>query len=274
MSIPSMTQRNNADELGELHVIFTAAAHLFAISHAAVEQMVTLPAIVRVPNAHPAVRGVISLRGAVLGLVDLRLAIGQPSARDDQDALLVALAGYHRDHKGWLAELEGAVAAGARFRGETSAAACPFGRFLAAQAAAGTIASRATANFDRPHAELHTAGAEIDGLVARGDVAGAKARVERLRNTTMSRIDRLFADAADLARETHRDIALVLRQVGRSPLAVQVDTVETVDHLVAADGPELDGLSSGGLVSSIAKDAGGRLVTVLDPSQLFGLVAA
>ncbi|PKN57986.1 MAG: hypothetical protein CVU56_07910 [Deltaproteobacteria bacterium HGW-Deltaproteobacteria-14] len=273
MTIPTMTQRNNADELGELHVIFTAAAHLFAVSHAAVEQMVTLPAIVRVPNTHPAVRGVINLRGAVIGLVDLRLAIGQRSVAADRDALLASLAGYASDHHAWLAELAAAVDAGARFHGETHAAGCPFGRFLEEQAAAGTIAHR-VGPFERPHTELHAAGAEVDQLVAHGDLAGARARVEGLRNTTMFRLDRLFADAAELAGETHRDIALVLRQAGNSPLAVQVDGVETVDHLVAADGPDLDGLNIGGLVSSIARDAGGRLVSVLDPSHIFRLVAA
>jgi len=266
-------QRDAADELGELHVLFTSASHLFAVTHEAVDQMVTLPEVVAVPNAHPAVRGVINLRGAVIGLVDLRRVIGQRSAEEDLAELVSSLTAYRHDHEMWLDALD-AAADGAPFAGEVQASACAFGRFLAEMASGRRAEGRLFNHFGRAHDELHRAGADVLQIAARGEREAASLQAGRLRRTTGSRLAAMFADVEQTLRAGRRDIALVLRQRGRAPLAVQVDAVETVDRLVPADGPDLDGLATGGLYAAIAKDAEDRLVTVLDPDRLFGLVAA
>lgn len=57
---------------------FTLAEATYGLPLGAVREIVGLPPITRVPNAPSTLRGVISLRGAVVPVVDLRAQLGLP----------------------------------------------------------------------------------------------------------------------------------------------------------------------------------------------------
>ena len=271
---PQAPTPRQSEGVADLHVIFTAGAHRYAVVHDIVEQMVTPPPEVRVPNCHPAVRGVINLRGNVIGLVDLRIIFGARTALEEQEEILATLAERERDHHEWLTDLTDCAASGHAFQGQKDPHQCAFGRWLNTYEASSQHVKNAVSSFNGPHQRLHAAAAAVDDAVRKGDLATAQELVERARRTDMARMSSLFADMQDVLRNTRRDIALVLRLPGHSPLAVLVDSVETVDTLTAAEGADWDGLHGGGLVASIARDRESRIITVIDPNHLFGVVGA
>jgi len=271
---PYSTPSRVGDAAGGLHVIFTAGGHRYAVVHDIVEQMVTPPPEVPVPNCHPAVRGVINLRGNVIGLVDLRVIFGSRTAHEEQEELLMTLAEHERQHHDWLDSVAAAAESGQPFHGQKDAQLCAFGRWLESFETSSQHLRNAVSSFNGPHRRLHAAAHEVDQAIRSGNLDGARDLVERIRRTDMSRLEALFADIQEVLRSTRRDIALVLRLEGHSPLAVLVDAVETVDTLTPAEGADWEGLHGGGLVAGIARDREQRILSVIEPHHLFGVVGA
>ena len=60
----------------ETWVTFVLGAETFALSVTAVSEIVRIGTITRVPDAPPAVRGIVNLRGRVIPVVDLRVRLG------------------------------------------------------------------------------------------------------------------------------------------------------------------------------------------------------
>ena len=87
----NVQERSSLDELDEgpgetrQFVIFTAGNEVFAIDMAPVQEIIRLPAVVRVPLAPPALDGLANLRGQVLPIVSLRRIFGF-GERDYDDA--------------------------------------------------------------------------------------------------------------------------------------------------------------------------------------------
>jgi purine-binding chemotaxis protein CheW len=60
-------------------VVFELASELFGVDIGAVESIIKMQAITRVPQSPEFVEGVINLRGKVLPVIDLRLRFGLPA---------------------------------------------------------------------------------------------------------------------------------------------------------------------------------------------------
>ena len=60
-------------------VVFELANELFGVDIGAVESIIKMQAITRVPQSPEFVEGVINLRGKVLPVIDLRLRFGLPA---------------------------------------------------------------------------------------------------------------------------------------------------------------------------------------------------
>lgn len=260
-------------ETTDLQVIFAAAGHRFSVPYGVVEQMVTPPAVVRVPNVHPAVRGVVNLRGVVLGMLDLRTLIGAPSAEDEAMALTAELDGYKHAHQEWLAELEAATMEGRPFTLTTDPTACVFGRWYKAYRPTNLQLQMLMARMDEPHRRIHALAEECQRMVRRGEVDEARALIARARERDFTRLQRLFDEASEALLGSRRDIALVLSCEGRTPLALVVDSVDAVAVLTPVSVAEQSGDTLGGLVASLATDRDGGLVAALDVEALY-LVAS
>lgn len=64
---------------GDLHLVtFRIGSELFGVPISAVQEIVRVPAIARIPQAPDFVEGVINLRGRVITVVDLRKRMNQP----------------------------------------------------------------------------------------------------------------------------------------------------------------------------------------------------
>lgn len=80
----------------ELHLVtFRVGAELFGVPISAVQEIVRVPAIARIPQSPSFVEGVINLRGRIITVVDMRKRLGKPplvaedGGRDRQSRILV-----------------------------------------------------------------------------------------------------------------------------------------------------------------------------------------
>lgn len=72
---------------------------IFGINVFKVQEVMTVPGMVKMPGAHPLVRGVADLRGGIVPIIDLGLALGEPP---DSRAGHVIVTEYNRSVQGFL----------------------------------------------------------------------------------------------------------------------------------------------------------------------------
>lgn len=258
-----------------LYVVFSAARHRFAVPYGVVEQMVMPPRQVRVPNTAHAVLGVINLRGNVLGLVCLRRLIGADDIVVENAALLAELNQRERDHVAWIAELEAATHERRPFKLTTDPHACAFGRWYDNYRASNEEVRALMERFDRPHQQIHAVAHEVTSLTRRGQHEEALALIARTRSRDLGRLMRLFSEVREVLGGWEREIAVVLRAEGRSPIALLVDAVESVSVLDTANTSEHSGeLGPGSICGKLATDANGLIVNLLAVDGLYESVAA
>jgi purine-binding chemotaxis protein CheW len=73
------------------HVVVRLGGGRFALPMAAVAEVGRLPGLTRVPGTPPWVPGVVNWRGRILGVLDLRLLLGVPTADGADETRLVVL---------------------------------------------------------------------------------------------------------------------------------------------------------------------------------------
>ena len=81
----------SAAPTGVSHVVFTLAREHYVVPASQVLAVFRLPALVRLPGAHPPVVGLTAWRGDVLTLLDVRSLVGAPPSALDDLALVVVL---------------------------------------------------------------------------------------------------------------------------------------------------------------------------------------
>ena len=85
----------------ELLLFHLHSRHLFALNVFKVKEVVKLPHLNIMPNAHPKVCGVTSIRGESIPVIDLRRAINLPECQRDEDCNLV-ITEYNRTVQAFL----------------------------------------------------------------------------------------------------------------------------------------------------------------------------
>jgi len=77
--------------LEEQVVVFELAKETYGLEIARVREIITVPNITRVPGTPSFVRGIINLRGKVIGVVDLRRKFGLPEAAHGEESRVVVV---------------------------------------------------------------------------------------------------------------------------------------------------------------------------------------
>lgn len=78
------------DEILQL-VTFRLGAEEFGVDIHALQEIIRMQTITRVPKAPPFVEGVINLRGQVIPVIDLRKRIGMPAATHDKSTRIMVV---------------------------------------------------------------------------------------------------------------------------------------------------------------------------------------
>ncbi len=246
-----------------LYVVFTAAGQRYAVRHEAVLEMVQPPKVVPLPGAGRGVLGLINLRGKVLGLVDFRIALGQPSAASELKQLLDDFDIYRKHHTDWVDELEASIREGRAFRLTTDPHACAFGRWFDNFSSDNVVLHEYLQAFDEPHQQIHALAKRVLARAESGDVEGALAEIAAARNGVLATMLNLFTDVKAAVTATHREIAIVMPGEG-APVAVLVDSVDSIEPLAQRDDAELGESAYHPLLAGIATDDEDELVLLVD----------
>ncbi|ALO43540.1 chemotaxis protein CheV [Pseudoalteromonas phenolica] len=99
-SVDQRTQLVGENRL-ELLLFHLHSRHLFALNVFKVKEVVKLPHLNIMPNAHPKVCGVTNIRGESIPVIDLRRAINLPECQRDDDCNLV-ITEYNRTVQAFL----------------------------------------------------------------------------------------------------------------------------------------------------------------------------
>jgi len=211
-------------------VIFQVRAGLYAVGSESVREIVILPKVVGIPNMPPEVRGVINLRGKVIQLIDLRVKLGLPSAKEELDELIQLLQDREQDHRNWLTELESCVVEHREFKMARNPHACKFGLWYDKYQSDNSLFKMVLKKMEKPHETIHAAADEVLQRAERGDKDGAMEMLAARRNGELAELAKLFEEGRGILREHHRELAMVLGR-GDKRSAVSIDLVEAVERI-------------------------------------------
>jgi purine-binding chemotaxis protein CheW len=254
-------------------VLLRLGSQLFGIDAMHVQEMVSTPAVQRVPQAPPHVRGVVNLRGQVLSLIDLRRRFGMRSQADELGELATLLGEREQDHVRWMTELEASVHERRRFSLTTDPHACAFGRWYDAFKTDNLMLETVLKRFAEPHAGIHSAGQQVVERAARGEWDRCAQIVADAKSGLMAHLLQLFADARSALADSNREIAVVVRS-DELRFALAVDAIESVERIDGAHisdaGDVLHGFHQE-LVAAVARRArDNALLMLVTPRALFG----
>lgn len=253
-------------------VLFRLGENTFGITAELVESMVQLPDVTPVPHVQHDVRGVMNLRGRVLRVVDLRIALGLPPLEGDIERFIEFLdRGYH-DHTNWAEELVESFESGAEFHGERDPTKCAFGRWLETLETGDVVLSGLLERVRAPHERLHGMANHIDCARREGDQEEVQRLIGDVTEHMLPHVQNLIEATKDAYHTATREVALVVSD-GRTSSAVVVDRVLSVEHLANIDAEaEKNAMANIGetdLVMGMAKRPKDEaLVLLLDGDQL------
>jgi purine-binding chemotaxis protein CheW len=254
-------------------VIIDSAGSLFGIPALAVQSMVIMPQVAAIPQAPDHIRGVTTLRGRVLPLVDLRVRFGKVSLARHVEELCGLLAQRRADHENWLAELQRSVTERRPFTLTTDPHACAFGKWYDAFQTDDLVLSGLLKGFDRPHKAIHAVAQRVEETVGKGEFDKADALIEKTRGTVLQELVGLFESTAAHLKGSNREIAIIVQHTERT-FALAVDSVEGVEWLSPTDisaMPDVMSAEAMTLVHGVVKrkkDA--SMVLLLHTDALFG----
>lgn len=244
-----------AHDTNEPHAILGVGAHLLAVPSSAVEELFVLPVVHRAPGGGPNQRGVLSLRGRILPVFDVRRSLGLAPADEELDALVRLLQEREEDHRSWLAELEASVREARTFQLTTDPHKCRFGRWYDTYRTDNFILAAELARFAAPHAAVHALGDEVIRLVAEKRPDEALARIEQTRAGTLAELLVRFSRAREIVRTEHRELGVVVAVGGRSSVLTvdRAEAVAPIEPFAGEDDPVSRGLLETPLVRSLAR---------------------
>ena len=85
----------------ELLLFFLNGDQRYGINVFKVHEVIQRPTLTRLPNAHPIICGVATLRGKTIPIFDLAMAIGQKSLADEEGGIVI-ITEYNRSVQGFL----------------------------------------------------------------------------------------------------------------------------------------------------------------------------
>jgi two-component system chemotaxis response regulator CheV len=101
--IDGVNQRTNLAGTNRLELLLfrLGGSQLYGINVFKVREAIPCPPLTKMPNAHPVVRGVASIRGQTVSIVDLSQSIGRRAFQQGADSFVI-LTEYNRSVQGFL----------------------------------------------------------------------------------------------------------------------------------------------------------------------------
>ena len=107
MASQGISNQTNEDNFLELLLFYIGGKQRFGINVLKIKEVISCPTLTKLPDSHPAVRGIFSLRGESISVIDLAQAIGQTKSANQEDGKtnsLVIVTEINRTKQGLLVE--------------------------------------------------------------------------------------------------------------------------------------------------------------------------
>lgn len=232
-------------------VVVQVKGQQFALPSCDLRQLVVVDRITPVAKTPPHIRGVVSLRGQVIPVVDLRKRLGFPSAPEEANAFCELMAQREQDHRKWLLELEASVKERRPFTLTTDPHQCAFGRWYDTYVADNVWVAAVLRKFAQPHQRIHQLGVEVERLKGAGRHDEALQLIERSRESGLNLMLALFAELKVLTHEASRETLAVL-SLGGQLTAATVDAALSVEKFSSLEALPA-GAGAGALVSRVGR---------------------
>lgn len=250
-------------------VVFNLGSEVYALSIDTIEEIVRVDGVAPLPGVPAYVRGLMTLRGRALPVLDLRTRLGMPSLDAEREALITMLQVREQEHRDWLSELEHSVVEKRPFGLAIDPHQCAFGRWYDTFETQNQTLDSVLRRFDAPHKAIHGIAQAVTDLVSRQAFDDALALIERTRNGELALMIQIFASTRQIIRELRREVVLIVRQFGRS-YALAVDAVESIEPLALNE--DTNGVLDADEEHAVASIAQGSrehgVVMVLNPDAL------
>ena len=234
-------------------VVCRLGQRLFAVSADLVESMVQLSEVTELPDTPAYVRGVITLRGSVVKVVDLRSRLGLPTLHEEVQAFTQMLDERQADHERWLAQLRASVSTRTAFAGQLDPTKCAFGKWYATFKTDDVILTALLNRFDAPHRAIHAAAHKVADFMREQRFADAERVINEAESRELKALIELFTLTKEAYVKGNREIAIVMAD-GERRCATVVDQVVSVEHLeqVSDGASAVETYVSMGLVEAIS----------------------
>lgn len=212
-------------------VIFMLKDELYGISAKYVVTMIGMPKIVAAPNQPDWIRGLITLRGSVIPLIDTRKRLQLPSYKEEIDELVDTMHKREQDHKNWLNELGKSVEEKREFKLTTNPHMCAFGKWYDSYVAQNPSVERYLKKFDTPHKKIHNIAIHVKEAMSHNNIQEATDLVNATRHGELTYMIELFNGFRSLISDlVNNEISLVIESNGKK-VAISVDSIVSVEKL-------------------------------------------
>jgi chemotaxis signal transduction protein len=250
-------------------VLLRVRDQLFGVPASHIREMAEMPPVTHVPNMPEYVMGLVSLRGQVTPVIDLRRRLGVVTAEEDIKRLIEGLEAAEAEHRRLAEALESAVQD--ERTGSIDPAACSMHEWLDTLQTKNPLVRLHLKKLEEPHANLHAAAARVVQTAAAGP-SQARAALRRFQEKELAAFTRLLPQVRERLVHAHRQIVVVLT-LDNQALGAAVDEVESIERLKNGSVEELPA-NLRSMKRSLTKIVGRRtrddeIVLILEVEELF-----
>lgn len=185
--------------------------------------------IQRLPVEERGLCGVVKFQGILVPVLDYAHRIGVDSGMDSKQALIEQLNQREHDHIEWLNELELCIKSDKVFNKELDPDQCAFGHWYKTFDSRDQTLTELMQQFEQPHRQLHSCAEQLIKLRDQSKLEQAVELLEQARNTTLKRLQTLFARARDQIQSGMRPVLLYVTEDGKTPrYALLIDEINDV----------------------------------------------
>lgn len=226
-----------AESTGFPWLLFGLGETVFALNSRRVTGIQILPPnIEKMPDAPSCIRGIYSLRGTIVPLLDLRMEFGIATMEQEMDEFITMLDQRRQDHINWVHELRRCGETGDPFLLSTDPHKCAFGKWRDSFVSKLESINYLLKRIDEPHAKLHDAGAALLSCSQQHELCQRptclKKVLEEAENTYVPAILSILDEMKVAFKDSFREMVIVLEFDGKQ-VGVIVDEVMAVENLDA-----------------------------------------
>lgn len=184
--------------------------------------------VTAMPEMAPYLKGILTFRGNVIDIVDLRKYFGMKTVQQEVDEWRNLLEKRKADHIHWLTELERTVRGNSEFTLATDPHKCAFGKWYDSFQTEDNVLKLLLKKFDEPHKRIHGIAETVKQFAENDEYEQALNLIEKTKGNELDTMINLFTQLVQDYRTSRRELVIVLHNDERE-FGVTVDNVIAIE---------------------------------------------